>query len=115
MELEEKKPYYIQSGVGYDTERRFYANILAGDRNLFGFNKNIYAGGEISQIGYRGDLGISEPRFLGTRIKSEVNMFTETREEFNTDFGTRERGVSLSFNRKLFQKFNAGSLFCLFV
>jgi outer membrane protein insertion porin family len=34
-------------------------------------------------------------------------MFTETREEFNTNFGTRERGVSLSFNRKLFQKFNA--------
>jgi len=107
LELEEKKPYYIQSGVGYDTERRFYANILSGDRNLFGLNKNIYAGGEISQIGYRGDLGISEPRFLGTRIKSSVNMFTETREEFNTNFGTRERGVSLSFNRKLFQKFNA--------
>jgi len=107
LELEEKKPYYIQSGGGYDTERRFYANILAGDRNLFGLNKDIYAGGEISQIGYRGDLGISEPRFLGTRIKSSVNMFTETREEFNTNFGTRERGVSLSFNRKLFQKFNA--------
>ncbi len=111
LELEEKKPYYIQSGVGYDTERRFYANILAGDQNLFGLNKNIYAGGEISQIGHRGDLGISEPRFLGTRIKSEVNMFTETREEFNTQFGTRERGVSLSFSRKLFQKFNAGLSF----
>ena len=107
LELEEKKPYYIQSGVGYDTERGFYANILAGDRNLFGLNKDVYAGGEISQIGYRGDLGITEPRFLGTRIKSAVNMFTETREEFNTNFGTRERGVSLSFNRKLFQKFNA--------
>jgi outer membrane protein insertion porin family len=107
LELKEKKPYYIQSGVGYDTERRFYANILAGDRNLFGLNKDIWAGGEISQIGSRGDLGISEPRFLGTRIKSSINMFTETREEFNTNFGTRERGVSLSFNRKLFQKFNA--------
>jgi outer membrane protein insertion porin family len=107
LELEEKKPYYIQSGVGYDTERRFYGNLLAGDRNLFGLNKDVWAGGEISQIGYRGDLGISEPRFFGTRIKSSVNMFTETREEFNTNFGTRERGVSLSFNRRLFQKFNA--------
>ena len=107
LELEEKKPYYIQSGGGYDTERGFYANILTGDRNLFGLNKDIWAGGEISQIGYRGDLGISEPRFLGTRIKSTINMFGEDREEFNTNFGTRERGVSLSFNRKLFQKFNA--------
>jgi outer membrane protein insertion porin family len=107
LELEEKKPYYVQSGVGYDTERKFYGNILAGDHNLFGLNKGIWASTEISQIGYRGDLGIVEPRFLGTRIKSAINMFGEKREDFNTDFGTRERGVSLSFNRKIFQKFNA--------
>ena len=107
LELEEKKPYYIQSGVGYGTERGFYANVLAGDQNLFGLNKDIWAGGEISQIGYRGNLGISEPRFLGTRIKSTINMFSEKREEFNTNFGTRERGVSLSFNRRFFQKFKA--------
>ena len=107
LELEEKKPYYIQSGVGYDTERKFYGNILAGDHNLFGLNKGIWASTEISQIGYRGDLGMVEPRFLGTRIKSAINMFGEKREEFNTAFGTRERGVSWSFNRKFFQKFNA--------
>jgi outer membrane protein insertion porin family len=34
-------------------------------------------------------------------------MFNEKREEFNTNFGTRDRGVSVSFNRRLFQKFNA--------
>ncbi len=28
LELEEKKPYYLQSGGGYDTERGFYGNIL---------------------------------------------------------------------------------------
>ncbi len=105
LELEEKKPYYIQSGGGYDTERKFYANIRGGDHNLFGLNKDVWAGTEISQIGYRGDLGITEPRFLGTRIKSVLNMFSETREEFNTNFGTRERGISLSFSRKFFKKF----------
>jgi len=107
LELEEKKPYYVQSGVGYDTERKFYGNILAGDHNLFGLNKRVWASSEISQIGYRGDLGISEPRFLGTRIKSALTIFGEKREEFNTNFGTRERGVSLSFNRRFFQKLNA--------
>ncbi|MGD9334530.1 MAG: BamA/TamA family outer membrane protein, partial [Desulfobacterales bacterium] len=88
-------------------EREFYADILAGDRNLFGLNKEIWARTEISQIGYRGDLGIVEPRFMGTRTKSSINMFNEKREEFNTNFGTRDRGVSVSFNRRLFQKFNA--------
>ena len=111
LEVEEKKPYYIQSGGGYDTERKFYANILAGDQNLFGLNKGVWAGAEISQIGYRWDLGMVESRFMGTRIKSSINMFSEKREEFNTDFGTRDRGVSLSFNRRLFQKFNAGLSF----
>jgi outer membrane protein insertion porin family len=107
LELEEKKPYYIQTGGGYDTERGFFANIMGGDRNLFGLNKDIWAGGEISQIGYRGDLGITEPRFLRTQIKSTMNLFAEDREEFNTNFGTRERGVSLSFNRRFLKKFNA--------
>jgi outer membrane protein insertion porin family len=108
LELEEKKPYYIQSGAGYDTEKEFYANILAGDHNLFGLNKDVWGSGEISQIGHRGDLGISEPRFMGTRVKAELSMFTETREAFNTDFGTRERGVSLAFSRRFLEKFNAG-------
>jgi len=110
-EVDEKRPYYIQTGGGYDTEREFYANILSGDQNLFGLNKQISGGGEISQIGYRGDLGFSDPRFLGTRITSAVNMFSEKREAFNTDFGTREKGVSITFSRKFFQKFNAGLSF----
>jgi outer membrane protein insertion porin family len=105
--VDEKKPYYIQTGGGYDTARGFYANILSGDQNLFGLNKQLSAGGEISQIGYRGDLGYSDPRFLGTRIKSSINMFSEKKEQFNTDFGTREKGVSITFSRKFFQNFNA--------
>jgi outer membrane protein insertion porin family len=111
LEVEEKKPYYIQFGGGYDTEREFYANILTGNRNFLGLNKGIWAGAEISQIGYRGDLGIVDPRLMGTRIKSSINMFTEKREEFNTDFGTRDRGVSVSFNRKFFQKVNGNISF----
>jgi outer membrane protein insertion porin family len=107
LELEEKKPYYIQLGGGYDTEREFYADILAGDRNLFGLNKEIWTRTEISRIGYRGDLGMVEPKFMGTRIKSSINMFSEKREEFNTNFGTRDSGISVSFNSRLFQKFNA--------
>jgi len=111
LEVEEKKPYYIQFGAGYDTEREFYTNILTGDHNLFGLNKEVRAGAEISQIGYRGDLEWVDPRFMGTRIKSSINMFTEKREEFNTNFGTRDRGVSLSFNRKFFQKVNGNLSF----
>ena len=111
LEVEEKKPYYVQFGGGYDTEREFYADILTGDHNLFGLNKEVRVGAEISQIGYRGDLEWIDPRFMGTRIKSSINMFTEKREEFNTDFGTRDRGISLSFSRNFFQKVNGNLSF----
>ena len=111
LEVEEKKPYYIQFGAGYDTEREFYTNMLTGDHNFFGLNKEVRAGAEISQIGYRGDLEWIDPRFMGTRIKSSINLFTEKREAFNTDFGTRDRGISVSFNRKFFQKVNGNLSF----
>lgn len=107
VEVEEKKPYYVQFGAGYDTERRLYGNLLAGDRNLFGLNKDVWGRAEISQIGYRGDLGISEPRFLGTRIRSTANLFGEEREEFNQEFGTRNKGISVSFYREIFRKLKA--------
>jgi len=107
VEVEEKKPYYAQFGAGYDTERRLYGNLLTGDQNLFGFNKDVWGRAEISQIGYRGDLGISEPRFLGTRIRSTANIFGEEREEFNQEFGTRNKGISVSFYREIFRKLKA--------
>jgi outer membrane protein insertion porin family len=107
VEVEEKKPYYAQFSTGYDTERKLYGNILAGDQNLFGLNKDVWGRAEISQIGYRGDLGISEPRFLTTRIRSTVNLFGEEREEFNKEFGTRNKGFSVSFYHEFFRNLKA--------
>lgn len=104
VEAEEKKPYYVQFGLGYDTEKRLYGNLLGGDHNLFGLNKDLWASGEISEIGFRGDVGITDQRFLGTRITSAINLFGEQREEFNKEFGTRNIGGSVSFYRNIFKQ-----------
>ncbi|QTA82666.1 Outer membrane protein assembly complex factor [Desulfonema limicola] len=107
VNTEEKKPYYVQFGGGYDTRKHFYANVKAGDHNLFGLNKDSWVSAELSQIGYRGEAGLTEPRFMGTRISSTLSGFAEEIEEFNKDFGTRTYGASLGFDRKFMQYFTA--------
>ena len=107
VKVEEKKPYFIQAGVGYDSKRKTYFNTKVGDRNLFGLNKDIWISFEDSRIGYMGELGITEPRFWGSGISSTLNLFAERREEFNQDFGTKTYGVSLSFSRRFLEPFSA--------
>ncbi len=106
VEMEEKKPYFVEVGMGYDTERSFFAHAKSGDRNLFGTNKSAWLSGEVSQIGYRGEFGITEPRLFGSRISSTFGLFAEEKEELNQDFGIRSFGSSLGFSRKWLKKLN---------
>ncbi len=99
VEAEEKKPYYFQIGGGYDTERHFYANTRVGNRNLFGLNKELWASGEISEIGYKTSIGLNEPRFFNSDISAATTAFAEQQEKFNQDFGTRKYGAGINFNR----------------
>ncbi|MBW2011565.1 MAG: BamA/TamA family outer membrane protein, partial [Deltaproteobacteria bacterium] len=108
VEVEEKKNYFVELGVGYETQRGFFVDSKAGDYNLFGTNKSAWLGVESSQIGYRAEAAITEPRLFGSRTSANLNVFTERREEFNQDFGTRIHGASLGFTRKFFQKISTG-------
>lgn len=101
--VEEKKPYFVEFGGGYDTARELFVHAKVGDRNLFGRNINAWIGGEYSTIGYRADAGVEEPRFLATRVGAAVNLFLEDQEEKNQNFGTRNYGASLTFNRKFLE------------
>ncbi|NJL58608.1 MAG: BamA/TamA family outer membrane protein [Desulfobacteraceae bacterium] len=111
VEVEEKKPFYVQTGIGYDTERNFYLQAKAGNRNFRGLNRNIWAEGEVSQIGHRADIGVTEPRLFGSRISSALTVFSERKEEFNQEFGISTHGASLGFNRKLSKYLNVGLSF----
>jgi len=97
VEVEERKPYYIQGGGGYQSDTGFFGRIKGGDRNLFGLNKGLWAAGEVSETGYRLETQLTEPRFLGTRIIASVGIFAEELTEFNQPFGTRTTGSSLGF------------------
>lgn len=97
IDMEEVKPYYYQAGFGYVTDRGLYGNAKAGDRNLFGLNKHAWLGGEVSQIGYRGDLGVTQQRIFGAPVLNTYTLSYERKEEFNQIFGTSVWTSALSF------------------
>jgi len=103
-EVEEKKPYFLQAGGGYESQRGFFGHVKGGDHNLFGTRKNAWIGGDLSQIGYRTDLGITEPSLFGSSISTTFSLFAERRQEFNQNFGTQVYGSSLVLHRRWFER-----------
>lgn len=99
-EIEEKKPYYFQAGVGYDSQKGMYSSAKTGDRNLFGKNKELWTSGEASQTTYKAETGIADPRFTGLKLSAKTRIYTEQSEEFNQDFGTRSFGSLTEFEKK---------------
>jgi len=106
-EIQEIKPYFVEFAAGYDTRRLFYVNLSGGNSNLLGLNKELRGNLEWSQIGHRAELGLFEPRFFGTRVKSSMNLYTAEMEEPNKDFGVRTHGASLGLSRHLFKNMDA--------
>ncbi|WP_022663653.1 outer membrane protein assembly factor BamA [Desulfospira joergensenii] len=110
VSVEEKKPYFFETGAGYDTERHFYANSTVGDHNFWGQDLDVQMGAEISQIGYKGGLSVTNPRLFSSRVTSYTRIFGEDREEFNKEFGTRTIGASQKISRSLVSDNLTGSL-----
>jgi outer membrane protein insertion porin family len=112
-EIEEKKPYFLHVGGGYETQKGFFGKARVGDHNLFGTNKDVWIGGEVSFIGYLGEFEVREPRLFGSRVATTFSVFGERKEEFNQAFGTTTYGSSLGFGRKCTKDFALGLNFRL--
>ncbi len=101
--LEEKKPYFMELETGYETGQCFFMAAKGGDRNLFGKNKNLWAGLKISQIGYNAETGFTEPRLFGTKMSLSTSLYSQRTEELNQNFGTAATGANVGFSLKPFQ------------
>ena len=99
IDMEEIKPYYLQAATGYASDRGLYGNTRVGDRNLFGLNKDAWIGGELSQIGYQGGLGVTQHRIFDTPITNTNTLSFEKKAQFNQIFGTSVWTSSCNFLR----------------
>ena len=109
--VEEAKPYILDAGIGYETEKGAFVHTRLEDRNLLGGNIKAWTEIEISQIGYKGETGLTEPRLLESRISADALVYAEDRSEFNQNFGVRILGSSLAFSRKWESKISSGIAF----
>ena len=100
VKVEERKPYFFELGTGYVSDRGLFANTRIGDRNLFGMNREAWIAGEVSEVGYRIESSIREPRLFGSRAALNFRLFGESKEEFNQTFGTSSWGSSLGLRIK---------------
>jgi outer membrane protein insertion porin family len=98
IDAEEKPPYFFQAGGGYETDTGFFGRGRVGDRNLLGRNKSGWLSGEVSEVGYHGELGLTEPRLLGSRINAAAGAFVDRQQAFNQDFGTHSYGTTLTLH-----------------
>ena len=112
-DVEEKKPYFLDTSIGYDTAKDAYIGVSAGNRNLLGTNRKLYLDARISGIGYETILGITDFDFLSQHIYSDVNVYASEEEEKNQDFGTRKYGSSVSFEKQLTPHLKVGTAFNL--
>ncbi|MFC1853180.1 outer membrane protein assembly factor BamA, partial [candidate division CSSED10-310 bacterium] len=111
VEIEEKKPYFFQFGGGYETDKGFYVLGKTGDHNLLGRNKDAWIGGEYSQIGYRFEVNLTEPRLFGTTIASSTGVYVENEDLDNVPYEVLTYGASLGFSRAWQQKFSTSLTF----
>ena len=100
-DLEEKKPYYLQSSLGYQSNVGTFGSARAGDHNFLGLNRDVYVSAEASQVNRRYDLGVNAPRLFGSRFSGIYNLYSERREDFNQYFGLNTLGSTLGIFRKI--------------
>jgi len=108
VEVTERRPYYVESSLGYQSDKGFYGKLKAGDRNLFGLNKKLFVSGEVSDTSSRGEVGLTEPRLFGSSISATAVLFGERKTEYNQDFGTKSYGVSTGLTWPWSPRWTAG-------
>ena len=100
VDVEEKKPYYLEAGLGYDTEKGVFADGRLGNRNLMGTLRDVRLSGTTSEIGSRVELGLADPEFAGLPISADFSLYDQRLSEFNQDFSIKSTGAAAVFSHR---------------
>ena len=110
-DIEEKKPYYLETSLGYNTSKDGYLAVSIGDNNFLGMNRELYLDTQVSGVGYDAEIGINEFDFLSEYILAEFSIYASEQELKNQTFGSRKSGSKLSFEKDLTTNLKVGTNF----
>jgi len=113
VDVEEKKPYFFEAGLGYDTARDAYFAVSIGDKNFLGMNRELYLDAQISGTGFQTEMGIKDFDFMSQYILTKLSVYASKEELKNQNFGSRKYGSELSFEKDFFSNLKLGTSFNL--
>ncbi|MBI5708685.1 MAG: BamA/TamA family outer membrane protein [Candidatus Eisenbacteria bacterium] len=107
LQVRERKPRWLDAGVGSGTEERFRVSGEWGHRNLIGQGLQGAVGGRLSYdakgrfLLSRGETSLREPWLFGTRNRAQASLYLE-RHDYRTEnllIRKDARGVSFQVRR----------------
>lgn len=107
--VQEEKPYFIESSLGFDTQRDAYLSVAAGDGNFLGKNRELTLDAAVSGIGYETGAQIKGHDFLDLDIETRFRLFAQEEEKKNQTFGSKSIGSLFSLEREFFKTVTAGA------
>ncbi|MBN2857593.1 MAG: outer membrane protein assembly factor BamA [Candidatus Delongbacteria bacterium] len=93
INVEEYPPYFFQAAGGYESYLGPYLSLSAGNKNLFGMNKEISIKTEASFVRQAATLTFIEPVLFSVNLAGNISSYWEKGEEDNLDFETEAFGL----------------------
>jgi outer membrane protein insertion porin family len=84
-----KEAILLRREPGIPVGQEILREAGGGNRNLFGLNRKLRISAEWSETNDQYELGITEPRLLGSPVSTTAILFRERKTEFNKDSGRK--------------------------
>ncbi len=98
ISVEEYPPYYFQTSGGYESFTGPYIGVLAGNKNLFGRNKELSFKTEASFIEQKVTAAFTEPVLFSPNLSGTVSAYWARVDNTNLDYESRTTGLSAGVN-----------------
>jgi len=98
INVEEYPPYYFQAAAGYESYIGPFLSFSAGNKNLFGKNKEINIKAEGSFVKQSVTLNFIEPVLYSVNLAGNISPYWEKGQEDNLDFETEAYGLGTGVN-----------------
>lgn len=98
VSVEEYPPYYFQASGGYESFTGPYISLLAGNKNLFGRNKELSLKTEASFIEQKVTAAFTEPVLFSPNLSGTLSAYWSREDNKDLDYESRTTGLTAGVN-----------------
>ncbi|HQO09012.1 MAG TPA: outer membrane protein assembly factor BamA [Clostridiales bacterium] len=98
VSVEEYPPYYFQASGGYESYSGAYASLHAGNKNLFGRNKELSIKTDLSFVKQTVTTAFTEPVLIIPELSGTLSIFWEREDISEPEYQTETIGIGAGVN-----------------